>query len=318
MKIAFILLFSFFLNTVKATKKPETSAQEKFFIEKYSLKYGITKDDLKKLLEEANFEHGIKSSKKWTTYRDQFLNKDRIFRGVKFYKKYKKIFSEAQKKFGVSPEVILGIMGEESEYMSYMGNVPIIDALSTIGFNKVHRYPYFLDELASYLLICYERGWSPRSKKGSFDGGMGGAQFMPSNYLNYAVSYDGKSKPDLYEPKDCIFSVANFLKHFGWKDDNNFALKVKLSPKTCIDSSICNRHDVKKTLSFWKDNGVEGIPDGLDLGMEASIATFNVDDLTEGWIMFANSDAVKAYNPTDHYIIAAYLLGKAVIEHSQK
>ena len=58
--------------------------------------------------------------------------------------------------------------------------------------------------------------WGIRS---SFAGAFGCSQFIPSSYEKYAVSASHQT-PNLFDLKDCIFSVANFLNKNGWDTQN--------------------------------------------------------------------------------------------------
>ena len=58
------------------------------------------------------------------------------------------------------------------------------------------------------------------SIRSSFAGAFGCSQFIPSSYEKYAVSFSKKKTPNLFDMKDCIFSVANFLHKSGWDSQN--------------------------------------------------------------------------------------------------
>jgi membrane-bound lytic murein transglycosylase B len=54
--------------------------------------------------------------------------------------------------------------------------------------------------------------------EGSWAGAFGWSQFIPSSYWGYAVDGNGDGRADLYTAADAVFSVANYLKSFGWKE----------------------------------------------------------------------------------------------------
>ena len=51
---------------------------------------------------------------------------------------------------------------------------------------------------------------------GSVSGAFGMAQFIPSSYLELAIDGDGDGRVDLFDARDAICSVGNFLKRKGW------------------------------------------------------------------------------------------------------
>lgn len=51
---------------------------------------------------------------------------------------------------------------------------------------------------------------------GSWAGAFGMSQFLPSSYMSWAVDGNSDGVIDLFNKKDAIFSVANYLKTNGW------------------------------------------------------------------------------------------------------
>jgi membrane-bound lytic murein transglycosylase B len=57
--------------------------------------------------------------------------------------------------------------------------------------------------------------------RGSFAGAFGCSQFIPTSFEKYAVSsFSESATPNLFDLRDCIFSVGNFLKNSGWNNQN--------------------------------------------------------------------------------------------------
>jgi membrane-bound lytic murein transglycosylase B len=54
--------------------------------------------------------------------------------------------------------------------------------------------------------------------KGDWAGEIGQTQFLPSSYVKFATTVDGRGKPDLVRNQDdVIASTANYLKGHGWQ-----------------------------------------------------------------------------------------------------
>jgi membrane-bound lytic murein transglycosylase B len=54
--------------------------------------------------------------------------------------------------------------------------------------------------------------------RGDWAGEIGQTQFLPSSYARYAVSFDGRGKPNLVRnAPDVLASTANYLKSKGWR-----------------------------------------------------------------------------------------------------
>ncbi len=56
--------------------------------------------------------------------------------------------------------------------------------------------------------------------RSSFAGAFGCSQFIPSSYQKFARSINEPQTPNLFDLKDCIYSVGNYLKQHGWETDN--------------------------------------------------------------------------------------------------
>ena len=80
------------------------------------------------------------------------------------------------------------------------------------------RTELFQRELLSALKILQRGDLSLGEMKGAYAGEIGQTQFLPSNYLKFAVDYDGNGRADLiHSPADVLASTANLLKGSGWK-----------------------------------------------------------------------------------------------------
>lgn len=154
----------------------------------------------------------------WHEYRKIFVTEDSAKRGARFWKEHAQDISRAQERYGVSPEIIVAIIGVETRYGRNPGNYPILDALTTLTLEYPSRAAFFREELAEFLLLARELDIDPCRVKGSYAGAMGLPQFMPSNYRRLAVDFDGDGKRNLLDnPVDAIGSVAHYLRNNGWE-----------------------------------------------------------------------------------------------------
>jgi membrane-bound lytic murein transglycosylase B len=55
--------------------------------------------------------------------------------------------------------------------------------------------------------------------KSSFAGAFGCSQFIPSSFEKYARSITQSKSANLFDIRDCIYSVGNYLKEHGWKNE---------------------------------------------------------------------------------------------------
>jgi membrane-bound lytic murein transglycosylase B len=160
-------------------------------------------------------------AKNWSAYRDRFVEPRRIAAGQAFWHDNEPWLTAARQRWGVAPEIIVGIVGVETYYGRMMGGFRTIDALATLAFDfpggRSDRSAFFRDELEQYLVLCAREGVDPQSVQGSFAGAIGLPQFMPGSINRYAVDFDGDGHIDLqHGAADTIGSVAHFLAESGW------------------------------------------------------------------------------------------------------
>ena len=175
---------------------------------------------------------------------DQFTSDKSIADALKYIETYKSELEQAQKIYGVDKTIITAILLVETRLGTYLGNRIVINTLSTMAaltdevlreriwdsipdkkkpdkeafIKKVEmRSKWGYEELKALIKYMKQEGLSPETLKGSYAGAMGIAQFMPSNALTLAKDGNNDGKIDLFTHADAIFSVANYLAHYGWK-----------------------------------------------------------------------------------------------------
>ncbi|MDM8537562.1 lytic murein transglycosylase [Desulfobacterales bacterium HSG17] len=175
---------------------------------------------------------------------DQFLSKKSINNALKYLEQYKTALNQAQKIYGVDKTIITAILLVETRLGSYLGKRTVINTLSTMAaltdkslqkriwdsipdkkkpgkeafFKKVkQRSKWGYKELKALIKYSEHENIAAENIKGSYAGAMGISQFMPTNALTLARDGNNDGKIDLFTHADAIFSVANYLKHHGWK-----------------------------------------------------------------------------------------------------
>jgi membrane-bound lytic murein transglycosylase B len=174
----------------------------------------------------------------------QFTSKKSINNALKYLDEHKNTLDQAQKIYGVDKTIIAAILLVETRLGTYLGNRIVINTLSTMAaltdetlieriwdsipdkkkpkketfLKKVKkRSKWGYEELKALIKYTKKEGMVPEGIKGSYAGAMGIPQFMPSNALRLAKDGNNDGKIDLFTHADAIFSVANYLKHHGWK-----------------------------------------------------------------------------------------------------
>ena len=160
-------------------------------------------------------------------------------------KKNRKLFDSLENNYGVQREVLATIWGMETNFGGYTGNINTINALATLS-HDCRRTGLFQPNLMAALMIL-DKGWlSPANMKGAGHGELGQTQFMPANYLKYAVDYNGDGRRDLVKSRaDALASTANYLRRNGWQPmgsyqpgSNNFRVLNSWNESTAYQQTI--------------------------------------------------------------------------------
>jgi membrane-bound lytic murein transglycosylase B len=156
-------------------------------------------------------------ARSWQPYRDNFVNPRRVDAGVQFWRRHARTLARAAEIYGVPPEIVVAIIGVETEYGRNTGTFRVLDALATLAFDYPRRAEFFRSELEQFLLFARESRADATSFRGSYAGAIGLPQFMPGSIRRFAVDFDGDGRRDLRgSAADAIGSVANFLNAHGW------------------------------------------------------------------------------------------------------
>ncbi|WP_110655907.1 lytic murein transglycosylase B [Salinicola halimionae] len=162
--------------------------------------------------------HAAERRLRWDEYRDIFIQPQRIQQGVAFLKANHEALARAERVYGVPPEVVVAILGVETQYGRHKGTHRVLDSLSTLAFHHPSRGAFFRGELEAFLEITLGQGVDPSTLYGSYAGAMGYPQFIPTSYQAYAVDFDGDGLKDLWNnPVDAIGSIANYFSEHGWQ-----------------------------------------------------------------------------------------------------
>lgn len=251
------------------------------------------------------------SSIAWHKYRDRFVNRQRISGGVSFWRRHAPALVKASQVYGVPEEIIVAIIGIETNYGTSTGGYRVIDALTTLAFQFPRRADYFREELAQYFLLSREQNFDVLSIKGSYAGAIGIPQFMPGSYRRYAVDFDGDGKINLSgNVNDAIGSVGNYLKMFGWQEKRPIALRAQKTNEDflkSIEPGIEPLHSINKL----RQAGIVSV-DPVEGESLAALIMLDDEGREELWLGLNNFYVITRYNRSTFYAMSVYALAEAI------
>lgn len=246
----------------------------------------------------------------WERYRPRFLNERRIDGGVRFWQENRVALARASALYGVPEEIIVAIIGVETEYGRNTGGFRVFDALATLAFHYPRRAEFFRTELEQFLLLARENHMNPLEIKGSFAGAIGIPQFMPGSQRRYAVDFDGDQQINLSESvEDAVGSVARFLEQHGWQAGTPVAVPARTTDepeRSLIEAGILPSLKVADLAS-------KGITANAD--PQANVALIDLVSPgreTSYWLGFNNFYVITRYNRSSFYAMSVFQLAEEI------
>jgi membrane-bound lytic murein transglycosylase B len=156
-------------------------------------------------------------SKPYYQYRPLFITAKVIETAKMKLLKYQVILDRIEKELGVGREVVIAIWGVESRFGKYSGGFNVFRTLNTLFSAYPRRSEFFGKQLFHFLILCKENNYDPLSIEGSYAGAFGQTQFIPSSFQEYAISFDGDDRRDVFgSVPDILASIANYLHFYHW------------------------------------------------------------------------------------------------------
>ena len=249
------------------------------------------------------------------TYIKKRTNTKKVRKGLALYKKEKLIIDKIDKKFLVEKELLLALMGIETNFGKYLGKMDIISSLATLSFDK-RRSEFFTGELL-ILLRLIDKGIIKKDILfGSWAGAFGNFQFMPRTIKNYAIDYNNNSIIELKNIEDSFASAANYLNKIGWKKNTPCYTKIKLNdniPKKYLNSSARNIKN-KRKVKFFKKYIEDPSKLNIDDNLLSAIITPDKDIIpgsntyTPAYLIYSNYEKILNWNRSLRFALAVCTL----------
>ncbi|WP_245503515.1 lytic murein transglycosylase B [Aquabacterium lacunae] len=270
-------------------------------------------------VQKLNMPASNPGSKNWQAYRARFIEPIRLRAGAQFVKEHEATLQKAEARWGVPVDIIAGVIGVETIYGRYTGNMRVLDVLTTLSLDfptgRSDRSPFFQNELGQFLRLCAEQHFDPMTVQGSFAGAIGLPQFMPSSIRAYAVDFDGDGVIDLRNsPADAIGSVANYLARHGWQ--RGMPTHYLVAPPTDLDQrQTLLGPDIKPTFSSEEMARLGAVLDEPGKRHSGKLALVLLHNGANEPTYLAGTDnfySITRYNQSSYYALAVIELGRVL------
>ena len=256
------------------------------------------------------------------TYIQKRTNKKKVNSGTKLYKNNVQLINKVEKNYKVEKELMLALMGIETNFGTYVGKMDILSSLATLSFDK-RRSEFFTSELLTLLNLIEQKKVNYKSLYGSWAGAFGFFQFMPSTIKNYAIDYNNDNKVNLKDNIDAFASAANYLSKIGWKQNQPCFKKIELKediPGKYLNTSAQKIKNKKKLKFFKKYIHQDFYPDELNKNLIVGIITPDKDivpeskDFSPAFLVFENYEVILKWNRSLRFGLAVCTLKDKFID----
>lgn len=246
-------------------------------------------------------------------YIDMTVTPLRIERGRLLRQQHAPLLTQVTERYGVDDAYLLSFWAMETNFGSFTGNTPTIEALATLAYDP-RRSAFFTEQLLYALRILEEGHLTLEQMKGSWAGALGHTQFMPSNYIHYTVDGDGSGRKDLFNSLDDVFhSAGHFLNRLGWRAGQDWGYEVRL-PKG-FDYALADGR-TQRSIGDWAAMGIttaqgERLNQQTDPDTTAALLLPS-DYRGPAFLVFHNFNVIKRWNNSNNYALAVGLIADQI------
>ena len=249
------------------------------------------------------------------TYISKRTSQKKVAKGRNLYNSNQKLIEIVSNEFLVDKNLLLALMGIETNFGTYLGKMDIVSSLATLSFDK-RRSKFFTSELITLLKLVDANVIDPDTLFGSWAGAFGNFQFMPSTITNHAIDYNNDKKIDLKNIEDSFASAANYIKNLGWNNDFPCFYKINLKddiPLEFLNTSAKKLNNKRKVKYFSKYIENSDYLKQFN-NLNSAIITPDVDivenakKFSPAYIVFDNYDLILKWNRSLRFALAVCTL----------
>jgi len=290
---------------------------------KRAIKEGVSKATVDKLIDRSKF---LSDVIKYDRYQPEFYEDTKTYiskrtssKKVKLGKiilnKENNIINKVSSEYKVDKNLLLALMGIETNFGNYLGKMDIVSSLATLSYDQ-RRSEFFTKELITLLKLVDAKIIDPSTLFGSWAGAFGNFQFMPSTIKNHAIDYNKDGSIDLKNIEDSFASAANYLSNLGWNDNTPCFYRINLNeniPDKYLNTSakkIKHERKVKYLKDYIKNSSFLDKYDNLTAAIVTPDAEIveNANKLKPAYIIFNNYKLILKWNRSLRFSLAVCTL----------
>ena len=223
--------------------------------------------------------------------------------GQRLLAKHHDTLRAIEARFGVPPTVVLAIWGRETDYGRITLPYDAVRVLATQAYVG-RRKEQYRQEFILALKIIGDGEVTRKDMRSSWAGATGLTQFMPSEFYQHAVDFDGDGHRNIWTSvPDALASAAQQLVNKGWQPGLRWAYEVRAPANVDCTEGVA---EVTKPIGDWLRAGFVPVR-GQKLGAAEQVQPASLLQ-PEGiygpaFLATKNYFVIKEYNFSDLYVL---------------
>jgi len=223
--------------------------------------------------------------------------------GQRLMAKYRVALTAIEARFGVPATVMLAIWGRETDYGRYTLPYDGLRVLATQAYVG-RRKDKYRNEFILALKMIGDGEVTRKDMRASWAGATGLTQFLPSEFYQHGVDFDGDGRRDIWHSvPDALASAAQQLVNKGWQPGLRWAYEVQAPASVDCTQGV---PEVTKPLGEWLRAGFVPVRgQKLSAAEQAQPASLLQPEGIYGPAFLAtrNYFVIKEYNFSDLYVL---------------
>jgi lytic murein transglycosylase len=223
--------------------------------------------------------------------------------GQRLMQQYRDALAGIEKRFGVPPSIVLAIWGRETDYGRYKEPYDALRVMATQAYVG-RRKDQYRNEFILALKILGDGEVTRQDMRASWAGATGLTQFLPSEFYQHAVDFDGDGRRDIWNSvPDALASAAKQLVNKGWQPGVRWAYEVQAPANADCTMGV---PEVTKPIGDWLRAGFVPVRgQKLSADEQAQPASLLQPEGIYGpaFLTTKNYFVIKEYNFSDLYVL---------------
>jgi lytic murein transglycosylase len=223
--------------------------------------------------------------------------------GQRLMQQYHDALAGIEQRFGVPPSIVLAIWGRETDYGRYKEPYDALRVMATQAYVG-RRKDQYRNEFILALKILGDGEVTRQDMRASWAGATGLTQFLPSEFYQHAVDFDGDGRRDIWNSvPDALASAAKQLVNKGWQPGLRWAYEVQAPANADCTMGV---PEVTKPIGDWLRAGFVPVRgQKLSADEQAQPASLLQPEGIYGpaFLTTKNYFVIKEYNFSDLYVL---------------